>query len=89
MMRSLLASLAALGVSAALAFGTVPASARTKTLKMQASWPASLTLYDTVTFFADRVTKLSGGTLEIETMPAGQAVPPCSFVANISFPANH
>ena len=45
--------------------------AQTKTLKMQATWPASLTLYENFTYFADRVSKLSGGTLKIETMPAG------------------
>jgi TRAP-type mannitol/chloroaromatic compound transport system substrate-binding protein len=48
---------------------------QTVTLKMQASWPASLTLYENFLFFADRVGKLSGGTLKIETMPAGQVVP--------------
>ena len=45
-------------------------------LKMQAVWPASLTLYENFLFFADRVGKLSGGSLKIETMPAGQVVPP-------------
>ena len=42
---------------------------------MQATWPASLTLYENFTMFAERVDKLSGGTLKIETMPAGQVVP--------------
>lgn len=46
------------------------------TLKMQATWPASLTLYENFKFFAERVEKLSGGKLKIETMPAGQVVPP-------------
>jgi TRAP-type mannitol/chloroaromatic compound transport system substrate-binding protein len=44
-------------------------------LKMQASWPASLTLYENFTFFAERVAKISGGTLKIDAMPAGQVVP--------------
>ncbi len=44
-------------------------------LKMQASWPASLTLYENFTYWAERVSKLSGGTLKIDTMPAGQVVP--------------
>src|SRR5690348_18061352 len=48
---------------------------QTVTLKMQATWPSSLTLYDNFTFFADRVSKISGGTLKIEAMPAGQVVP--------------
>jgi len=42
---------------------------------MQASWPVSLTLYDNFTMFADRVAKLSGGRLKIETLPAGTIVP--------------
>ena len=42
---------------------------------MQATWPASLTLYENFTFWAERVNKLSAGTLKIDTMPAGQVVP--------------
>ena len=45
------------------------------TLKMQATWPAGWTLYDNFTMFADRVAKLSGGRLKIETLPAGAIVP--------------
>ena len=60
---------------AALLFGAAPAQAQTTTLKMQATWPASLTLYENFTFWADRVNKLSAGTLKIDTMPAGQVVP--------------
>jgi TRAP-type mannitol/chloroaromatic compound transport system substrate-binding protein len=44
-------------------------------LKMQATWPASLTLYENFTYFVDRVSKISGGSLKIEAMPAGQVVP--------------
>jgi TRAP-type mannitol/chloroaromatic compound transport system substrate-binding protein len=61
--------------AAALLFGAAPVQAQTTTLKMQAAWPASLTLYENFTFFADRVSKLSGGSLKVETMPAGQVVP--------------
>src|SRR5258707_13851409 len=43
-------------------------------LKMQATWPASLTLYENFTFFVERVGKLSNGTLKIDGMPAGQVV---------------
>ncbi|MBM3355465.1 MAG: C4-dicarboxylate ABC transporter, partial [Betaproteobacteria bacterium] len=64
---------ALVGVACAAAFAG-GAQAQTS-LKMQASWPAALTLYDNFTFFADRVGKLSGGSLKIETMPAGQVVP--------------
>ncbi|HEY5898188.1 MAG TPA: TRAP transporter substrate-binding protein [Burkholderiales bacterium] len=45
------------------------------TLKMQATWPASLTLYENFLYFAERVNKMSGGSLKIEAMPAGQVVP--------------
>ncbi|KAB2851629.1 MAG: TRAP transporter substrate-binding protein [Hyphomicrobiaceae bacterium] len=65
---------AAVALAIALAFPGV-AGAQSRVLKMQATWPASLTLYDNFKFFAERVEKLSGGTLKIETMPAGQVVP--------------
>ena len=66
---------------AALSFGlaiaaTFGAQAQQKVLKMQATWPASLTLYENFTMFAETVDKLSGGQLKIEAMPAGQIVPP-------------
>jgi TRAP-type mannitol/chloroaromatic compound transport system substrate-binding protein len=56
---------------------SLPAQAQqqTVTLKMQATWPSSLTLYENFTFWVDRVQKLSGGTLKVEAMPAGQVVP--------------
>jgi TRAP-type mannitol/chloroaromatic compound transport system substrate-binding protein len=66
---SLAAVVAALLVAA-------PASAQQKTLKMQSTWPASLTLQDNFKFFAERVDKLTGGTLKIEALAAGQIVPP-------------
>src|SRR5439155_17113312 len=62
-------------LAAAAAFSASAYAQQTVTLKMQATWPASLTLYDNFTFFADRVNKISGGTLKIEAMPAGQVVP--------------
>jgi TRAP-type mannitol/chloroaromatic compound transport system substrate-binding protein len=59
-----------------LATAVEPADAQEKkVLKMQATWPASLTLYENFTMWAERVDKLSGGTLKIEAMPAGQVVP--------------
>src|SRR3954464_7142447 len=51
------------------------ALAQTVTLKMQATWPASLTLYENFTYFAERINKVSGGQLKIDAMPAGQVVP--------------
>lgn len=66
--------LGALGLAAALAFAG-PAAAQTKTLKMQASWPASLTLYENFTQFSSRVEMLTAGRIKIDPMPAGQVVP--------------
>jgi len=66
-------SIAAVVASAfAASFG---AQAQTKSLKVQSSWPASLTIQDHLRIMADRVDKLSGGTLKIETLTAGQIVP--------------
>jgi TRAP-type mannitol/chloroaromatic compound transport system substrate-binding protein len=64
-------------VAGLLTFATgAPATAQnTKVLKMQATWPASLTLYENFTFWAERVEKMSGGRLKIEAMPAGAVVP--------------
>jgi TRAP-type mannitol/chloroaromatic compound transport system substrate-binding protein len=51
------------------------AQAQQTNLKMQATWPASLTLYENFTYFVDRISKVSGGQLKIDAMPAGQVVP--------------
>ena len=59
----------------ALLLGAPASAQETKVLKMQATWPASLTLYENFTFFAERVGKMSGGRLKIEAMPAGAVVP--------------
>jgi TRAP-type mannitol/chloroaromatic compound transport system substrate-binding protein len=61
---------------AALCLWAPLGAAQTVSLKVQASWPASLTIYENLVFFAERVNKLSAGTLKIEPMPAGQVVPP-------------
>jgi TRAP-type mannitol/chloroaromatic compound transport system substrate-binding protein len=65
---------ALLAVAAFAAAGQVGAQ-QTVTLKMQATWPASLTLYENFTYFVERVGKISNGTLKIDAMPAGQVVP--------------
>jgi TRAP-type mannitol/chloroaromatic compound transport system substrate-binding protein len=70
-MRQFVRSAVALAAVAAMSAG---AQAQTS-LKMQATWPASLTLYENFTYFADRVQKVSGGQLKIDAMPAGQVVP--------------
>jgi TRAP-type mannitol/chloroaromatic compound transport system substrate-binding protein len=63
---------AALGFAAS-AGAQAPA---TKNLKMQSTWPASLTLQDNFKFFAERVDKLTSGQVKIEALAAGQIVPP-------------
>jgi TRAP-type mannitol/chloroaromatic compound transport system substrate-binding protein len=75
-MRKFLKStcLAALGLGLAVATAG-GAEAQQKILKMQATWPASLTLYENFQMWVERVDKLSGGTLKIEAMPAGAIVP--------------
>jgi TRAP-type mannitol/chloroaromatic compound transport system substrate-binding protein len=65
----------ALGVAAALlAFSAYSQSS--KSLKMQSTWPASNTLQEHFKHFAERVDKLTQGTLKVETLAAGQVVPP-------------
>ena len=51
------------------------ARSRRRTLKMQSTWPASLTLQDNFRMFAERVDKLTGGQIKIEALAAGQIVP--------------
>src|SRR5258708_37161890 len=59
----------------AAACGTAQ-SQQTVNLKMQATWPASLTLYENFTYFVERVGKISAGTLKIDAMPAGRGGAP-------------
>ena len=72
-MRHLVRSLVA--VTCAAAFSAGAQAQQQSNLKMQATWPASLTLYENFTYFVERVGKLSNGTLKIDAMPAGQVVP--------------
>jgi TRAP-type mannitol/chloroaromatic compound transport system substrate-binding protein len=76
-MRKVLTSTicAALGLGLAMSLAGSAAAQQPRVLKMQSSWPASLTLQENFVMFAERVEKLSGGTLKIEVMPAGQVVP--------------
>jgi TRAP-type mannitol/chloroaromatic compound transport system substrate-binding protein len=69
---------AALIVAASVATIPTPAGGQepARTLKMQSSWPASLIIHDNFRMIADRVDKLTGGQLKIETLAAGQVVPP-------------
>ena len=63
-----------IAIAAPIAAQTKPAPAA-KTLKMQSSWPASLSLQDSFRYFAERVDKLTGGQLKIDALAAGQVVP--------------
>jgi TRAP-type mannitol/chloroaromatic compound transport system substrate-binding protein len=64
-----------LALTCAAAFATGVQAQQQANLKMQATWPASLTLYENFTYFVERVGKISNGTLKIDAMPAGQVVP--------------
>jgi TRAP-type mannitol/chloroaromatic compound transport system substrate-binding protein len=65
-----------LALTCAAAFATAAqAQDKVVNLKMQATWPASLTLYENFTYFVERVGKISNGSLKIDAMPAGQIVP--------------
>src|SRR5687768_2302400 len=67
-------TLAAAAVTAAFSFGADAQAPRS--IKMQSTWPASNTLQEHFTLFAGRVATLTGGSVKIETMAAGQIVPP-------------
>ena len=75
---ALAAMLAVFGAAAhAQQPATTPAAAPgVKNLKMQSTWPASLTLQENFKFFAERVEKLTRGEIKIEALAAGQIVPP-------------
>ena len=74
---ALTAIAAALGFAAQVgAQAPAPAASGPKTLKMQSTWGAGFTLQDNFRLFAERVDKLTGGQLKIETMAGGQVVPP-------------
>ena len=77
MQKLKLKGLVAVAVAAALGFaGSTWAQAPApRTLKMQSTWPASLSLQDNFKYFAERVDKLSGGSLKVEALAAGQVVP--------------
>ena len=47
-----------------------------RTLKMQSTWPASNTLQDHFRLLAERMDKLTMGSVKIEAMASGQIVPP-------------
>src|SRR5262245_8847991 len=75
--RSLAVAVAA--AFTAFSFGAAaqaPAASAVKNLKMQGSWPASLTIQDHSRIIAANIEKVTGGSVKIEVMSAGQIVPP-------------
>ena len=70
-----LAVAAGFAVSAGAQQPAAPAASGVKALKMQSTWPASLTLQDNFRMFAERFDKLTRGEVKIEAMAAGQIVP--------------
>jgi TRAP-type mannitol/chloroaromatic compound transport system substrate-binding protein len=75
-LRKSLLSLAAAATALCLASQVGAQQPAPRTLKMQSTWPASLTLQDNFRMFAERVDKLTGGAIKIEALAAGQIVPP-------------
>ena len=62
-------------VSASFSLSASAQAPASRSLKMQSSWPASITIQDHFRLFAERVDKLTAGTVKIEPMAAGQIVP--------------
>ncbi|MGH6960596.1 MAG: ABC transporter substrate-binding protein, partial [Dongiaceae bacterium] len=63
----------------AIAFAGFSAGAHAqapKSLKVQSTWPASITLQDHLRLLAERIDKLTAGSVKIEVLAAGQIVPP-------------
>jgi TRAP-type mannitol/chloroaromatic compound transport system substrate-binding protein len=54
---------------------TAQAPGKVFKLKMQTSWPAASMFQENFKGFAERVAKMSGGRIQIETLPAGAIVP--------------
>ena len=66
----------ATALAVAAAFSLSAAAQQVKSVKVQSTWPASLTIQDHLRILADRVDKLTSGQVKIEVMAAGQIVPP-------------
>ena len=65
--------IAAAAAAAALSLG---AYAQTpKSIKVQSSWPASLTVQDHLRIMSERVDKLTAGQVKLDALAAGQIVP--------------
>jgi TRAP-type mannitol/chloroaromatic compound transport system substrate-binding protein len=67
---------AALALSVIGVLGIANAQPQPQVLKIQSTWTASMTFQGHLRYLADRVDKLTGGTVRIEPLAAGQVVPP-------------
>jgi TRAP-type mannitol/chloroaromatic compound transport system substrate-binding protein len=71
-----LTSAALVAAVAATLGGAALAQQQPRTLKMQSAVPPSATSQEGFKFFADRVDKLTGGSLKIDALAGGSVVPP-------------
>jgi TRAP-type mannitol/chloroaromatic compound transport system substrate-binding protein len=74
MRKRTLAIAAAIATAFTLTF-TLTSYAQSKSVKVQSTWPASITLQDHLRLLAERIDKLTGGGVKIEALSAGQIVP--------------
>ena len=75
MSQRTIALAAGFAAAAVLSFNVGAQAPASRAIKMQSTWPASNTLQDHFRIFSERVDKLTGGTVKIEAMAAGQIVP--------------
>jgi TRAP-type mannitol/chloroaromatic compound transport system substrate-binding protein len=66
----------AVAVSGTLLLGAPTLAQQTRSLVMQSAVPPTATSQEGFKFFADRVDKLTGGSLKIDALPGGTIVPP-------------
>ena len=76
MRKNRIAIAVSVAIAAAFATGANAQAPAVKNLKLQGSWPASLTIQDHFKAITERIEKLTGGSIKIETMSANQVVPP-------------
>ena len=67
---------AALVAAATWGFAGTALAQQPRTLKVQSAVPPSSTTQESLIFFADRVSKLTGGQLKIDALAGGAIVPP-------------
>jgi TRAP-type mannitol/chloroaromatic compound transport system substrate-binding protein len=71
-------------VAMLLSFQPQSVQAQKFKLKFEACWTSGSTLYKHFVMLADRIKVMSGGRLEIETLPAGAVVPPFEILDAVS-----